>query len=374
MKIRQPQSSRKRMKRGAMDKEKKVEVEKRMQQSIDSKAVLATYLTRLPVLFLLAVAGAVLGSGLHLLMALAAAREPVYVSETEYYIAFAEGRYEARDWYNDFTWNDVISTKPIMGRMMELLGSGYDDNQVKSMVTADILSDVRFLTITVRGQEPETVEAVKNAIGTALEEYGNFEDAFSAIDKIEDLEIVQEKIPYFGWRAAFLGAIIFVGIGIFVTALGVSVGSIFYTKCDVMKMLGVPVCGMTFRADGRKKTDDIFMERQRRMLEENVKTLTEKYGSLVLMDASGGKEAEAFLQVTGMCNLAGAEKLEILDTNCAGECIRGTAIMVVIPFGKPYREKITDEINYAALQGGEIVAAALIKVDRSWSKIYYGWK
>ena len=48
--------------------------------------------------------------------------------------------------------------------------------------------------------------------------------------------------------------------------------------------------------------------------------------------------------------------------------------MVVIPFGKPYREKITDEINYAALQGGEIVAAALIKVDRSWSKIYYGWK
>lgn len=108
------------------------------------------------------------------------------------------------------------------------------------------------------------------------------------------------------------------GIGIFVTALGVSVGSVFYTKCDVMKMLGVPVCGMTFRADGRKRTDDIFIGRQRRMLEENVKTLTEKYGSLVLMDASDGKEAEAFLQETGVCNLAGTEKMEILDTNCAG--------------------------------------------------------
>lgn len=357
-----------------MEKEKKVEVEKWMQQGIDSKAVLATYLTRLPALLLLAVAGAVLGSGLHLLMALAAAREPVYVSETEYYIAFAEGRYEARDWYNDFTWNDVISTKPILDRMMELLGSGYDENQVKNMITADILSDVRFLTITVRGQEPETVKAVKNAIGTALEEYGNFEDAFSAIDKIEDLEIVQEKIQYFGWRAAFLGAAVFVGIGIFVTALWVSMGSVFYTKCDVMKMLGVPVCGLTMAVNGTKKSDDIFIKRQQKMLDQNLKMLSDMYDSLMLMDASDGKEAEAFLQEARACNLAGAEKLEIFDTNCAGERIRGTAIIAVIPFGKPYREKITDEINYAVLQGGEIAAAVLIKVDRNWSKIYYGWK
>lgn len=357
-----------------MDKEKKVEVEKWMQQGIDSKAVLATYLTRLPVLFLLAVAGAVLGSGLHLLIALAEAREAAYISETEYYISFAEGRYEARDYYNDFTWNDVITTKPIMDRTMELLGNGYDENQVKSMITADILSDVRFLTITVRGQEPETVAAVKNAVGTALEEYGNFEDAFSAIDKIEDLEIIQERIQYFAWRAAFLGAAVFVGIGIFVTALRVSIGSEFYTKCDVMKSLGVPVCGLTFASGSRKKSYDIFMQRQQKMLEQSLKMLSDKYDRLMLMDASDGMEAEAFLRDVNECGLKPSVRLGTFDTDCAGEDIAGTAIIAVIPFGVPYREKITDEINYARLQGGELVAAVLIKVDRNWSKIYYGRK
>ncbi|MDE7322983.1 MAG: hypothetical protein K2N73_09730 [Lachnospiraceae bacterium] len=357
-----------------MDKEKKVEMEMEtwMQQGIDSKAVFATYLTRLPVLILLAVAGAVLGSGLHLLIALAAARDPVYVSETEYYISFAEGRYA--DYYNDFTWNDVIGMDTILGRAMELLGTGYDKNQVKSMITADILSDVRFLTITVRGQEPEAVEAVKNAIGTALEEYGNFEDAFSAIDKVDDLEIIQEKIHYFGWRAAFLGAVVFAGIGIFAIALRVSIGSVFYTKCDVMKILGVPICGLTFAGNNRKKADDIFITRQQRMLSENLKMLSEKYDNLMLMDASDGKEAEAFLQDIRECGLTESVELGMLNTDCAGEHIHGTAIIAVIPFGKSYREKIADEINYARLQGGEIVAAVLIKADRIWSKIYYGWK
>ena len=80
-----------------------------MQQGIDSAAMLVTLITKLPVLLALAVAGAILGSGLHLIITFIQTREPVYVSETEYYIDFAEGRYEAKDYYNDFTWNDVLS-------------------------------------------------------------------------------------------------------------------------------------------------------------------------------------------------------------------------------------------------------------------------
>lgn len=71
-----------------------------MQQGIDSRAMLTVFLARLPRLFLLAVAGAVLGSGLYLLAALDASGNACFVSETEYYIEFEEGRYKARDYYN----------------------------------------------------------------------------------------------------------------------------------------------------------------------------------------------------------------------------------------------------------------------------------
>lgn len=196
------------------------EKEMMMQQGIDSAAMLVTLITKLPVLLALAVAGAILGSGLHLIITFIQTREPVYVSETEYYIDFAEGRYEAKDYYNDFTWNDVLSIDPILGKAMEALGGNYDREQIRSMITADILSDVRYLTITVKGGDAELVRNVKDEIGTALVEYGKHKDEFDSIEKIKDLEITQEQPQYFALRAAFLGAALFAAIGLFLIQIG----------------------------------------------------------------------------------------------------------------------------------------------------------
>lgn len=182
---------------------------------IDSRALFATYMIKLPRLLILAVAGAVLGSGLSLIVALLQMHERYYVSETEYYVEFAEGQLEAKHHYNDFTWNDVLTSNEILGRAMELLGDGYDRSQVQEMLTADILSDVRYLTITVRGLDWNQVESVKNAIGTALEVFGQTKKEFDRIYKIDDLEIVQEEIPLFTGRAAVLGGILAVCAGIF---------------------------------------------------------------------------------------------------------------------------------------------------------------
>ena len=220
-----------------------------MQQGIDSRAMLTVFLARLPRLFLLAVAGAVLGSGLYLMVALDASRNACFVSETEYYIEFEEGRYKARDYYNAFTWNGAIKGDEILGRAMELLGSGYDRDDVETMITAAILSDVRYLTVTVRGQEAAQVQAVKEALGTALEEFGALKKEFEEIYKIKDRETALEKIPYFGWRAAFLGAVAAAACGVFAAAFRFCLGSAFYTKRDITVRLGLPVYGMTFGTD-----------------------------------------------------------------------------------------------------------------------------
>lgn len=339
-----------------------------MQQGVDSMAMLSTLITKLPILLILAVAGAILGSGLHLITTLLEAREPVYVSETEYYIAFAEGRYEAKDYYNDFTWNDVLATDLILGKAMELLGEGYDRDQVKDMISADILSDVRYLTITVRGGDPDVVESVKDALCTALAQFGQRMEEFDAIDKIEDLGITQENPRLFTLRAALLGAVLLASVGIFVILLRFCVGSSFYTKSDITKSLGIPVYGMTIRKIYKDNSCDDFTMRQNERLVENMRLLTERYPELLLMDASDGEEVRYFLQYIKACgiNTDGMRPYHLQRSD------REQFVLAVLPFGRPYREKITDEMNDAGLRGCKIVGAVLTGVDRNWAGIYFG--
>lgn len=347
-----------------------------MQQGIDSRAMFATYITKLPRLLILAVAGALLGSGLNLFVTLVKTRDVCYVSETEYYIDFAEGRYEMKDYYNAFTWNEyVLGSNLVLGRAMEYLGSGYDRDQVKEMLRAEMLSDVRYLTIYVRGQEPAQVAEVRDAVRKAMEELGAGKDEFDSIDQIDDQGIVQEVLPSFGWRAAFLGAVIAVGIGVFVIAFRFCMGSAFYTKGDITARLGIPVCGMTFHKGRRRigSKEGAVYQRQAEMLAGNLKTLAEHYPRIMLMDASGGQEAALFLQDMRERGLADCSNFQVYDTKeCADETFDETSVVVaVIPFGKVYREKITDEMDYVRQHGGRVVSAVLTQSDKVWMELYY---
>lgn len=343
-----------------------------MQQGVDSRALFAAFVTKLPRLLILAVAGAVVGSGLYLLIVLVKMQDICYVSETEYYIQFAEGQYEAKNYYNAYTWNDVLGINGILGRAMEILGNGYDRSQVREMIRADIFSDVRYLTITVKGQDAKQVEEIKNALRTALEEFGAVMEEFASIYQIKDLEIVQEEIPLFAWRAAFLGAVIAAGIGGFVTAFCFCMGSVFYTKRDITVRLGLPVYGMTFRKKHHTDKDNPLEKRQTDMLCEGLKLLAENYTKILLMDADGGQEAAAFLRDISDRGLVDCSRFGLYDAEKEAKDTGGdSAVMAVIPFGRPYREKITDEIDFVQLHGGRVVAAVLTQADRIWSMVYY---
>lgn len=335
-----------------------------IRQGIDSKALLVTFIRRLPQLFLLAVAGAVFGSGLNLLVTLYASRESVFTAETEYYIDFADGRLEAKDYYNDYTWNDVIATDWILGRMMEELGAEYDRNTVKQMLRADILSDVRYLTITVRGKDENEVYAVSNAFGNAIAVFGEDREEFDAICKIEDNGIEKERPNWFVWRTAFWGMVVFVGIGIFLTALAFMVGDRFYTKTDVMKYLELTAIGLLYKNGNQKSgiQESRLIKELRELLKNNKK--------IYLLDATDGRDAGLF--VKKLAELGADVDLEAFlpcERYVTGD---DAVILVVIPFGRVYREKITDEINNAVTHGGKISGAVLTECDRRWTDMYYG--
>jgi hypothetical protein len=123
---------------------------------------------------------------------------------------------------------------------------------------------------------------------------------------------------------------------------------------------------MTFRgADGGGRIE----ERQAEMLAGNLKMLSDRYARVWLVDASGGQAAEAFLQDIRSRGQADGSCFEVYR---AGACADADdAVMAVIPFGVPYRERILDEIGDVQLHGGRIVSAVLVQAKRRWMRIYY---
>jgi capsular polysaccharide biosynthesis protein len=291
-----------------------------MNQGIDSKALVTTLIMKIPILLAIAVAGAIIGSGLNLVIAVIKSGDEKYVSETEYYIEFADGRYEARDYYNAFTWNDVMGTDLILGKMMTLLGDDYDRDTVKDMLEANIYSDVRYLKITVKSENYDEVVKVEETISPVLSEFGETMDEFTSIYKINDEGISKEETTYFTLRAALLGAFIFWFAALIVIMFKFCLGSSFYTKRDVTKTLDIPVFGISFKNGSYEGVKDMPMQ---------------KYNDMFYQDENDRDK-----------------------------------LIAVIPFGKPYREKIMDEIYDMELKGMKVSGAVITDADSRWYKIY----
>lgn len=336
------------------------------QEGIDSKALLVCFLRKLPYLLLTGVAGAVLGSGLYLLIAAATFSGDSYQYETEYYINFAEGRLEAKDYYNDFTWNDVMATDLILGNTMEILGTSFDRAAVREMITADILSDVRYLTITVTGGDKQAVEAIGDATRISLESFGERMEEFDSIEQIENNGVQKQEKTLFPWRAAALGALVGFLTGSFLLVSDFCIGSRFYTKRALSRSIGLPVLGLLY-AEGNQR-DGVQEKALQSALQYRMETLEKK--QLLFIDCGRkSNAAEAWRQViTSMYTeeeLGGA----ILSGN-ASAMGKEENVILTVPFAQACREQTIEIIGRLENQGCHVLGAVLTEVDRGWTKMY----
>lgn len=349
------------------------------QEGIDSKALLVCFLRKLPYLLLMGVAGAVLGSGLYLLITVLTSGGTIYQAETEYYIEFAEGRIDAKDYYNDFTWNTVMATDWILGNTMEILGSGYDRNEIGNMITADILSDVRYLTITVRGADAELVDIVSEATKLSLESLVNRVEKIDEIDSIVQIKsngVEQIKEPLFTWRAAFLGAVFGILTGAFGMVSVFTIGGRYYTKEGLSRSLGIPVYGLLYGMSGNKSEADGMQEKVLGLALQHCmeKTCGKK---LVLMDVGESGSAQRCKELlTSVCKeeLADVEisvqNSDIVSKDNYNEIRQTNGVILAIPFGKSCREAAKDKILQLENQDCKVLGAILVEVDRKWMRLY----
>ena len=129
-----------------------------MKEGIDVKLILLLYRKKVWISLLWALAGGLLAGGLYFIVHVLYAPAREYEAVSKLYLTFAaDDDGDAYQYYNGYTWNDLMKTEPILDKVMEGLPEGTDREWVKDTIAADILSDIRLLTITVRthdGQKP----------------------------------------------------------------------------------------------------------------------------------------------------------------------------------------------------------------------------
>lgn len=282
-----------------------------------------------------------------------------YETEATYELTFAynENTQTAYDYYNAATWQGLLFTHPGITETIEAeLPEGMTMEEAKADTKADLISDIRFLTVTVTCNTKEKAEGLSKAIRDALVHFGKTAEEFDAITFLSatdpTLVVVQDRSR----NAALLGLV----LGLLFSALGIwlreTLDDAVYTPEDVRKRYGIPVLFVT--AGQGKKPIPAFLQAEG---EENKKVLLEKAeGKILLCGLSEKEEAAAEAALSGG-RFAAAGKQDL-----AGE-----TVLLVLFYGSARGTGTEHLLNRIRDLGGTVAGAVLLQADGGFLQHYY---
>lgn len=156
---------------------------------MDMKKLMLCFIRKIWLVFLAAIVGATLGGLIYEVSHIVPESEREYRAMAKIYLDFAADEtgeiYQA---YNGYTWNDLMATDPILNGTMLNLSGEYTREEVAAATRAEILSDLRLLTITVTTHNPDRCSAIMDAVEQSLVELGNTAKEFTQIEVIQTTE------------------------------------------------------------------------------------------------------------------------------------------------------------------------------------------
>lgn len=262
-------------------------------REMDLKRLVLFFQKKLWLVIMLVILGATAGGILYQM--LHSMKMPVeYQAVSKLYISFGHDESgEVYQYYNGYTWNDLLDTDPIMDLVMMYL-PGYEKEQVMEATTAEILSDIRLLTITVRGEEEKFVREISRATENGLKEFGR------ESEELEQIKVIRSGVPqrvYWDDRtsaACITGAVILGVISLLVIGFNYALNEAVYVQEDIEKRYGVKALGILTRSQKG-------LEPYARELKANIRY------------AVGEKKAFAVVDMDNHADLRGSELERILN-------------------------------------------------------------
>lgn len=275
-----------------------------------------------------------------------------YKAVTECYLDFAvDETGEVYQYYNGYTWNDLMSTDLIASNtLLGLAGTGVDLKAIEESTTAEILSDIRVLRITIINGDEELCERIQKSTEASLEALGDTAKEFNDISVIKSIAPERVYVDNRIFQAIELGAIVGVLLGILVVWFIAILDDRILVASDLEGM-GAPVLGIMLRnPDGKMAT---FLQS---IYENNMDTLMSNLSS---------EEKESIKKVDANSLI---EKLSVSGEDISNDSSR---IIIEIPYGKVHQSSLALLLDAMRQSGAEVCGFIITDGIAGFYRTYY---
>lgn len=316
-------------------------------EGMDCKKLFILFLQKFWVVLLAAVLGAVLGGGIYLLQHVVLNSTREYRAESKVYLDFAPDETgEVYQAYNGYTWNDLMSTDRILDTTMSYLPDRYTEEEVIAATSAQILSDLRLLTVTITTFDADKTEEILKATDLSLVDMGKREKEFINIEVIKETEAKMVVADPRLLQAVLVGLVTALVLTLLAMALIYVLDDKIYVPGDLKSVTTLPFVG--FQNTAGKEGE--LPEKLQKDLEINREYIAEKSGTLETME----------LRKNDAITKQMYEKLQKAD-----------GLLLAIPYGKMDRASLAYRIEQLQLQDCKPAGILIQDADMRFMKWYY---
>ncbi len=361
-------------------------------QSWQGRALWLRLRSRLWILPLLAIIGALVGGGIYFLVTCVFADAREYQEVSKLYIDFAyDETGTVYDYYNGATWTDLLTAEPRLSEAIEEAIPDISLEEVKASVKAEILSDIRLMTVTVTNADREKTERMAQAVNQALQSFGEQAKEFEKITFLSaegpSLELISDRTR----NAVLLGGVIGLLLAAILLWIRVLTGDGIYAPEEVTERFDLPVLGVLTKDEpqkaGRKKAE--AQEETEEKAQEKVPnpwTLEVLAANLQGTGVAGGqvllvspvkdremlqKAADAVEKALVMCAAKGATVKADAEAADLALCQKADHVLLVMPWGKDCGVRTTWLLQQLNTQGIVPAGVLLMQASGRFLQEYY---
>ena len=340
--------------------EVKMKDEKFWREGMDGKRFALCLFGRIWILPAAAAGCALFAALIYWIVAVGLAGAPEYQVFSQYRIYFDSEKYgQIEDYYNAYTWGEIMKTDQVVDFVMEALPEGITKEQVKESVSVGAMNDVKIMPLYVTCQDPELAETIAQAYVYGLEQFALSIEGLTGMDcwLIEPAEEVPRgtKLP----NAAFLGA--FVGaMGAFlIYILWYCLDDSIYLEEDLTQRYGCRVLGII-----TQKKNPAFL----RELQVNLTRLPKGEAPVWLVQGADG-EGGKWMDDVGLA-FSGTASWPFADGE--EENMRKGGVLLLLPWGKGGGRMARHVIGQLEKQDIPVLGAVIYGAGDRFLRAYYG--
>ena len=308
---------------------------------MDMKKLVLCFIRKIRLVFLAAIVGAALGGLIYEVSHIVPESEREYRAEAKIYLDFATDETgEVYQAYNGYTWNDLMATDPILNGTMSNLSGEYTREEVVAATRAEILSDLRLLTITVTTHNPDRCSAIMDAVEQSLVELGNTAKEFTQIEVIQTTEaklVVADSRTVQAVLVGLVMAVILMLIGMMIYYV---LDDRILVASDLKQVTELPFIG--YEGAGQRMTGEY---------ESNLAYL-------------GGR--------TGTIEVLAVTQNDTISQERWEELCAADGVVIAVNYGKVHAAFVGYIIEQLRTRGCRLIGTAIAGADEKFLRRYYG--